>query len=979
MIKLPKLFDNILKSNPVLYAAISSSFVKFEPWLEQSGMPFFPGFTDHSPRHIKDVLETAASLVADESRDLLSPEDVAVLCASILLHDCGMHLTQDGFRALVSDEGAVVIPGLGDVPWPQLWKDFLSEARRFGQEKLVAIFGDTEPLLIENFNFLDLSERDCLLIGEFVRRHHARLAHEIALRGVPNVSGERLELVGLDEELRDLAGLVARSHGMSIRATFPYIDNKYGLVAEYRSVKTPFLMAVLRIADYIQVQSERALKSLLSVKELRSPISRQEWRAHFAVKDVSMNHDDPEALYVRASPKEVRTYLKLVNLFRDIQRELDESWATIGEVYGRRGELSELGLTWRRIRSNLDAADKFSATVPYVPIKAGFDASGPDLLKLLVGPLYEYDYSVGIRELLQNAVDACRELVDITKREREFQSDGDEPDVLVEFNESQDGSGWITVTDRGVGMTLNTITNYFLIAGASFRNSDVWKKQHLSEDGESRVLRGGRFGVGALAAFLLGDQITVKTRHFERLETEGFEFTARMDDPLVEVKRCTAPAGTSIRVWVSNKDVFDALRPSLGSSSNEDIVHLRSWSEVDWFVQESPAVKYLWNGYATSLSRATSSERKKIQACYRPSANSLVPLPEASLADWHVLDAPAPYSVILWRFLEKNPARSNDDAHQYSSHIKSSQITVNGIRVESIGYGRYEYIYSNAYRVNDEPAVVVRRPSMAIFDPSGLCPINLQRSSIAFEKMGFDTKLTEAIFRDHFYEIVGLLRECKSIDNFVAVCQKLGKFPGIVYDGFLLPVGATRNGFVLVAPHIIKEVGIKYVYFVDFLDGSKISEFRNLLKDDEMVVLRRGVVGVAAELSWFRGIFSKDVSSYYARPAGLPILEWEDAISIMYKATWLRANEGYKISKNIRGSVSNSEYGSEFQLVVSKFSSDSNGIILRRLKQLHEILGGGELSVWNVGGNQKLSKSEPFMCDIWRSVLGGGVSVRGDL
>lgn len=339
----------------------------------------------------------------------------------------------------------------------------------------------------------------------------------------------------------------------------------------------------------------------MSVKELRSPISRQEWRNHFAVKDVSQQHDDPEAFFVSAAPVDVKTYLKLVALFKDIQRELDESWATIGEVYGRRGSLAKLGLTMRRIRSNLDSTEKFSRSVPYIPVKASFDSSGPDLLKLLVGPLYNYEYEIGIRELIQNAVDACRELSDFSNNASSINNSAEqEADVLVNIHENDDGTAWITVTDKGVGMTLETVTKYFLIAGASFRKSDLWKRQHMDESGQARVMRGGRFGVGALAAFLLGDEIKVKTRHFSRPESDGLEFKARIDDPTIELRRCIAPIGTSIEIWVSDSNVIDKLRPSDLPQDKEqqkaDIL-LDSWEEVDWFIQSFPRVECKWNGY----------------------------------------------------------------------------------------------------------------------------------------------------------------------------------------------------------------------------------------------------------------------------------------------------------------------------------------------------------------------------------------------
>ena len=67
------------------------------------------------------------------------------------------------------------------------------------------------------------------------------------------------------------------------------------------------------------------------------------------------------------------------------------------------------------------------------------------------------------------------------------------------------------------------VTDYFRRAGATIRSSPAWKAEYAS-DGRPGVLRTGRFGVGALAAFLLGDEIHVTPR---RIGTDrGLSFTA---------------------------------------------------------------------------------------------------------------------------------------------------------------------------------------------------------------------------------------------------------------------------------------------------------------------------------------------------------------------------------------------------------------------------------------------------------------------
>lgn len=977
MIQLPDLFEAKLATAPALAANVRKSFDLFEPWLEQSGMPFFPEFTDHSPRHINDVLRTAASLVSDTSRELLSPEDVAVLCMAILLHDCGMHLTKDGFRALVGSQSGPIISGLGDLPWHQLWKDFLSEAHRFGQDKLISIFGDSEPVLVEQLNLDNLSERDCYLIGEFIRRHHARLAHEIALNGVPNTSkiSDRLDLVGFDHELRDLSGLIARSHGMSMRSTFEYVRTRYSLVPEYRHIKTPFLMAVLRIADYIQVQSERALKSLLNVRELRSPFSRQEWRNHFAVRDVSPWHDDPEALFVHAAPTDVKTYLRLDSLFKDIQRELDESWATIGEVYGRCGNLSKLGLTWRRIRSNLDATEKFSRTVAYIPVKAGFDSSGPDLLKLLVGPLYDYNHRVGIRELVQNAIDACRELSDLSGNSRSTSAiEPNEPDVVVDVQESEDGTGWVSVTDTGVGMTLDTVTRYFLVAGASFRNSDVWKRQHMDDEGQVRVLRGGRFGVGALAAFLLGEEIKVTTRHVDRPESEGLEFTARIDDPVIELRKCIAPAGTSIRVRISDPNIVDEIRPRYPTAMiNPDEVNtLGSWEAVDWFVQQSPAVSCRWHGYDLARDEEDPGDsRTKFRAEFSPPRGDLVPLPGTSDPDWNVLNDCSPYKAVFWRY--RKPEKSSDDESGYNPRPRD-EVTVNGIRVQELG--RYDYSTSNielpSEAIGVGPIYSIRRPSIAIFDPAGVCPINLQRSAISFDRMGLDARLGTALLKAHLEPLVGSSGNYEQLSSIRKLCGDLAKGDGVRYGGQVMPICATSSGVVLADPALFLSLKINILFLVDIKDIPASAPIKDMLKDGEALLLRTAEHGIQANLGWFRGIFADDQPyGWYRKSVGLPQVERSFALSVMPNEKWKLANEKGKVKQQILASLEGRKLNDKQTLVTSN-GGDANGSLVTRVRQIVRTLGDeSEVAAWKLNISQQTDLDQSLLCRVWLETFDG--------
>src|SRR5262249_39839047 len=155
---------------------------------------------------------------------------------------------------LKQKEWAAPVSIIDGAPWPELWGEFLREAARFDGKRLKKLFGNTEPAKPPPLDALTMTKRDRLLIGEFLRRHHPRLAHEIALQGVPGPTTTPLKLQDIDRKLADLGGLVARSHGMALRAAADLLppDER----RETRNVHAPFLMSVLRVADYLQIHAE---------------------------------------------------------------------------------------------------------------------------------------------------------------------------------------------------------------------------------------------------------------------------------------------------------------------------------------------------------------------------------------------------------------------------------------------------------------------------------------------------------------------------------------------------------------------------------------------------------------------------------------------------------------------------------------------------------------------------------------------------
>src|ERR1044071_1143712 len=92
-LKLQRLIENSPYSG-----GVRQTFDRFVPLLgnTNTGLYFFPEFTDHGPDHIAGVLASATKLIPNKVWKLLTPEDGVLIAVSALLHDVAMVLTADG-------------------------------------------------------------------------------------------------------------------------------------------------------------------------------------------------------------------------------------------------------------------------------------------------------------------------------------------------------------------------------------------------------------------------------------------------------------------------------------------------------------------------------------------------------------------------------------------------------------------------------------------------------------------------------------------------------------------------------------------------------------------------------------------------------------------------------------------------------------------------------------------------------------------
>jgi len=735
-IEFPNQLKQLLDSEDSdLHAPIRALADRVGEILADNKLPFFPDYTDHGTDHINTVLKSEVELVPkyvweqsekDSDPRLLCDADAAVIIGATLLHDIAMHVRTDGFVELVSKESRFLpLPWFkerheahsADRPWHELWEDYAREARRFNDRTLGNIIGLESSRL---WKFQDLPsdagqwERNhFLIVGEFLRRHHARLAHEIAIYGFPGLpvgsAVNQFPAMGREEghplmRLADLIGLTARSHGTSLRICQAYIDASPSYPGTPKPMGTAVLypMALLRVADYFQIDRQRAPAVLLQLRNPQSPISVLEWKKHLAVQSISPATDPRGKMVTVSTGLTLELYLQLRELLTGLQSEMDHSTAVLDEAYGARSDigLNKLSLATRRVYSNLHSP-VFRDSLPYVPERTGF-AADPNLLTLLVEPLYGNEPGVGVRELMQNAVDAVCELSAWCKAHDKLVGSLDLPDqemdVLIEFIKRDNGTWFLRVRDKGIGMSSDTVQNYFLRAGASFRQSTEWATEFLDEKGKPRVLRAGRFGVGAFAIFLLGPTFRLWTRHVKSAKSAGFSIEASASSSLIEIRRVDSlPVGTQIEVELSIEAVVD-----LDLDRAEFTGFTGPARKCSWFCWDWPTV---------TLRLTRDAKTETFPPRFSAPIQKGKPFP-----NWAVFYPPG-FDAVFWSFSEE------------------PGLVCNGIRIGSPDTNRMDKGF-------DWPETVqLRRPSIAVLDSSCNLPLTTQRYELARGKLPFGKQL----------------------------------------------------------------------------------------------------------------------------------------------------------------------------------------------------------------------------------------------
>jgi hypothetical protein len=445
---------------------------------------YFHEYTLHDQTHFLRTAELMGLILGD-TVDVLNTVELALLILASYLHDQGMVPEADEQKSL--EETAEFL----------LFRDnwYLNHPNRREIQQQIA----GNPVRSKNRDELTrkINELDSGMLTAYLRTTHGVRSKAFVLRYYEH--DKRLHIAGTN--ISHLLARLCLSHCEPTASLIPSNGFDYDEQVGTYAVNMPFLAAVLRLADILDFDSDRAPDTLYQTIYFTNDVSVQGWEKHRAVRGWTVSRDMIRFTMYFTHP----AYEATARRFMDsIDSELLECKQLIRNFPAQFSPY-RLDLPDRVDRSRLGPAGN-----AYIYHDLEFSLSRDEIVRLLLlEKLYRHP-SLCVRELLQNALDALR-----YRKALHSCSGIDWKEGKVEMRHTTDDNGYeiISCRDNGIGMDEGTVTSFLCKVGRSFYRSPQFEQERLEfrkHDCDFDPV--SQFGIGFMSCFMLGDRILIQTR-----------------------------------------------------------------------------------------------------------------------------------------------------------------------------------------------------------------------------------------------------------------------------------------------------------------------------------------------------------------------------------------------------------------------------------------------------------------------------------
>lgn len=425
----------------------------------------FNTYTIHGIKHAKNVAEYMYELV--ENAELLSDLEIVMIIYAALFHDIGMIAEDEEIKEIKMDNLL-----LGN-------KKYSKVLEKYGDEKIA--------------------------LQECVRPVHGLRSKQF----IDNILGEQKKMFLIPEatnvSFQKEIALICQAHNENFEWLVSNL-NTDGMKGHYK-FNAQYIAVLLRIGDYLDIDEQRA--PLYLYKYLKpKDYSDLEWRQHFVIDNYEKIFKNEKTglkeIIFQGQSEDPTVHRKLLKYFDGINKELVNAIG-LCEKYEKNTYL----LNFKSHIINKIQSIGFS----FSDFKLDLDYNA--VTNLLMGEHIYGDRKYGLREIIQNSIDACKTMQETAENHPDFQLQKYEPFISITIDKDRN---IVTILDNGSGMTTEILKKYFLNVGVSYYKSDDY------------VLQGkkyspiGHYGIGFLACFMLSNKVGVKTRHIDENKITKIDF-----------------------------------------------------------------------------------------------------------------------------------------------------------------------------------------------------------------------------------------------------------------------------------------------------------------------------------------------------------------------------------------------------------------------------------------------------------------------
>lgn len=430
----------------------------------------FPNYTLHNIEHSIRIADYMYELVVNtlDNTESIGELDIVILLYSTILHDIGMVVSDDDIKYITND-------------------NYLNEKNEKYPIQLSGIKNIDWIKDIENEE-----EQEKYAIQEYIRRIHGFRAKQyvIALQeerkgffSIPDFS-----TLNFHEEL----ALICQSHNESYNWIIKNLKEEQ-IKGKYK-YSPQFCACLLRIADILDIDERRTPSNLFKNINPKGK-SKEEWLQHRVIQNTNkiIHKNNKICFEFIGECSDAIIHRKIYHYLDWVKEEIIGAKKLIQKLPSRYFLDLDVDLL-RKIEP------KGNYTIPDNRMSIDYKA----ISTLLMGEKIYGNKKIGLRELLQNAMDACQLRSEIENRNYKIGDDKYEPCIKIILDEDNNE---VRIKDNGIGMNLDVINKHFLSIGKSYYKSDEFKIRNYDYQPI------GTFGIGFLASFMLSDKVLVKTKH----------------------------------------------------------------------------------------------------------------------------------------------------------------------------------------------------------------------------------------------------------------------------------------------------------------------------------------------------------------------------------------------------------------------------------------------------------------------------------